>query len=184
MGTETTAMERSGAKRAGDRREVSSRAVWIVLLALLVLLLGACSDSDATPGDETTTSRATTATPGGPDATTSVPPERELPECSEEALWAAAPQSDLEGDITDFACTPGVEAITSGWAAAYAWALVEAPEVDAAYILYAASIGNLPEDEGGGPYFGDWEVLTWGSSDVEVFCSEEIPAEACDMLGW
>ena len=178
MSTETTAMERPGAKRTGVRREVSTTAVWIALLALLVLVLGACSESDSTAGDDSTTSQASAATstvPDGPEPTSAPVPEE--PECSAEALWAAAPRSDLpEGaNITEFACTPASAGDLYG---GYAWALVEAPEADGADILYTAYVGQGDE----GPDFGEWEVLTWGT---DVACDQtEIPVEACDMLGW
>lgn len=175
MRTEVTTIERySGAKWAG----VSGRVVWIVLLALLVLVLGACSDSDSTAGDDSTTSQASAATstvPDGPEPTSAPVPKE--PECSAEALLAAAQNVDIaEGSrVAVFACTPASAGDLYG---GYAWALVEAPEADSADVLYTAYVGQGDE----GPVFGEWEVLTWGT---DVACDQtEIPAEACEMLGW
>jgi hypothetical protein len=168
MRTGTTAEEHSGAKRAGVRREASQRAVWIVLLALLVLVIGACSSS-ADP----TTSSVPTSTSDSPDepTTTSVPDE---PECSAEALLAAAQDVGIaEGAyVADFGCTPAAMGDLYG---GYAWAWVEAPEADPTDVFYTAYVGQGDE----GPVFGEWEVLTYGT---DVTCDDDIPAEACDLL--
>jgi hypothetical protein len=157
---------------------VSGEVLWIALIALVVLFIGGCGDSDSTANDETTTSRAVAVSNASAEAADVS--ETDEPECSAEALLAAADSGvvgGVDGNVTSFACTA---ASLGDLVGGYAWALVEAPGVDPLNVFYSAYEDEAPD---GGHVFGDWWVLSYGS---DVFCDGDetgIPAEACDLLG-
>ena len=122
-----------------------------------------------------------TDTPTPDEAATADVSETDEPECSAEALLAAADSGvgspgadaaaihDPDRSVASFACTA---ASLGDLVGGYAWARVEAGSLDPLVIFYSAD---------GGAAYGEWEVLSWG---MDATCDEDggVPVEACDFL--